>query len=130
MNKEHLMFLLTCILILLTFYIFGLKINAKGIELVPMDATAYCDQGITASGEHVRVGICAMRKDFIGKTAIVYSQEDGVVTGLIGIYEIKDTGGHELIKTGKCVDIYMLDRNECFQFGRQKVLVQIVDAVG
>ena len=130
MKKDTILFLLTCVLILLTFYIFGLKINAKEIELIPMDATAYCDQGITASGEHVRVGICAMRKDLIGKTAIVYSQENGVVTGLIGIYEIKDTGGHELIKTGKCVDIFMWDKNSCFQFGRQKVLVQILDAVG
>lgn len=111
-------------------YIFGIKINARDNGLIPMDATAYCDKGITASGEYVRIGICAAKKEYIGKTAIVYSQDNGKVTGIIGIYEIKDTGGHELIRAGKCIDIYMEKYEECKIFGRQKVLVQIVDAVG
>ncbi len=128
--KDIIRIMIACILILLALCIFRIEISAKDNGLIPMDATAYCDQGITASGEYVRVGICAMRKDLIGKTAIVYSQENGIVTGQIGIYEIKDTGGHKLIKTGKCVDIYMQSKDECLQFGRQKVLVQIVDAEG
>ena len=114
--------------------LFGMKIDSKAkepfVEPMEMSATAYCDNGITASVEYVRLGICAAKREWIGKTAIVYSQEDGVPTGVIGIYEIKDTGGHKLIKAGKCVDIYMERYDQCKQFGRKKVLVQIIDAKG
>jgi len=95
-------------------------------EPYPIEVTAYCDHGITKSGIPVRVGICAGREEWIGKTAIIY-QSDGQ---LLGIYEILDTGGDYRIKAGKCLDIFMPDKAQCKEFGRQQCRVQIVDAEG
>ena len=124
------------VIVLIVAYLLLFSINVRAEEInpyeepVPMQATAYCDYGITKSGEFVRVGICAMQKELIGKTAIVYSQENGIATGIIGIYEIKDTGGDYRIKNGSVVDIYMENYEDCVSFGRQEVLVQIVVAFG
>jgi len=95
------------------------------------EATYYCDDGITASGKQVRSGIAAAKKEWIGKTAILYeADQDGSVGQLIGIYEIEDTGGDQRIKDGKVIDIYLEDYGQCVENGRVDVYVQIVDAKG
>ena len=94
------------------------------------ESTAYCHGEITASGNPVREGIVAARKEWIGQTAILYVDDAGKIGELIGIYEILDTGGDERIKNGDCIDIYMQDRNKCLEWGRKKIWVQIVDAKG
>lgn len=114
------------------------NLNTQPI-LIPGYATAYCDSGITASGEYTREGICAMKKDWIGKAAIVYQRlPDNSVGELIGIYEIKDTGGSQSIKDGKTIDIWKSDLDACQEFmdrvyedGCQgKVYIQLIDAEG
>lgn len=91
-----------------------------------MIATAYCIDGTTASGTHTRQGIAAAKKEWIGKTAKVYRNANGSVGELIGEYVIEDTGG-ESIQNGSVIDIWMPTRDECLQFGRRLVYVEIVD---
>lgn len=103
--------------------------------LIKMHATAYCLDGITASGKPVRKGICASgHKDWIGKTVIVYQRLPGDEVGkLIGIYEIEDTGCKESV-----LDIWMPDLDECQDFMntvyedgcKGKVYAQIITAAG
>lgn len=93
------------------------KIPQPQPQLISGYATAYCDHGITASGDYTRDGICAMKKDYIGKCAVVYQRlPDDSVGEIIGIYEIKDTGGAKAIKEGKTVDVWKPDLNSCQDF--------------
>lgn len=98
----------------------------EGQNLIKMESTAYCYGTITASGAHVRPGICAGKREWIGKTAVIYDRE----MNLIGIYEILDTGGDGRIRNGKCLDVYLPDEQQCREYGRKTVWVQIVDAEG
>jgi 3D (Asp-Asp-Asp) domain-containing protein len=95
-------------------------------DALHIEATAYCDYGYTKSGCMVREGICAMNNEYLGKTAIVYSEE----MEFIGIYEVLDTGSDYRLKGGQCIDIYMPDYDECIKFGRKKVIVFLLDAEG
>ena len=64
-------------------------------------------------------------------TAIVYTEdENGNALDYIGTYEIEDTGGDERIKNGNCIDIYIPDHSEAIKFGRQKVVVYLIEAKG
>jgi 3D (Asp-Asp-Asp) domain-containing protein len=67
-----------------------------------------------------------MAKEYMGKTAIVYTPD----FELIGIYEVEDTGGDYRIKNGQCIDIYIPDYDSCIEFGRQDVIVYLMDAKG
>ena len=110
-----------------------LKCNAETQpELIPMHATAYCLDGITASGEPVRKGICASgRKELFGKTVILYQRlPDGSVGRGLGIYEVKDTGCKESV-----IDVWMPDLDWCQNFMRivymdgckGKIYVQVIE---
>lgn len=100
-------------------------------ELLELEATAYCYGEITADGSKVREGICAAKRSWMGLTAIVYLQnEDGSIGDFLGFYEIKDTGGEQRIKDGKCIDIYMPSYDDCMEFGRKKVIVKLVEGKG
>ncbi len=91
-----------------------------------MIATAYCLNGTTASGTQTRRGIAASKREWFGKTAKVYWNDNGTVGELIGEYIIEDTGGTP-IKNGSVIDIWMPTRDECMDFGRRLVYVEIVD---
>jgi len=91
-----------------------------------IEATAYCYGETTASGKRVREGMAAMAKEYMGKTAIVYTPD----FELIGIYEVEDTGGDYRIKNGQCIDIFMKDYESAITFGRQDVIVYLMDAKG
>lgn len=97
-------------------------------ELHEVDATAYCDSGLTSTGCQVREGICAFDPKYYGCVALIYDAEN---LELIGLYEVKDTGSVKYgIRTGKTIDIWMPTREQCLEFGRRKVLVQIVKGWG
>ena len=105
------------------------------VQWMPMEATAYCYGEITADGSRVREGICAAKKDWIGLTAMVYldeEKEDGThgPGEFMGYYEIKDTGGNELIKSGQAIDIYNPSAEWCREFGRKKVWVVLREGKG
>lgn len=100
------------------------------VEELHIEATAYCYGTTTCTGKPVREGIAAMAKGYLGKTAIVYEDMDGVPGDLIGIYEVEDTGGDYRIQEGRCIDIYIPDYDKAIEFGRQDVIVFLVNAKG
>jgi len=96
------------------------------MDLHSMIATAYCLDGTTATGTHTREGIAASKREWFGKTARVYWNDGGKPGELIGEYVIEDTGGRP-IRNGSVIDIWMPTRDQCMNFGRRLVLVEIVD---
>lgn len=128
-------------LIIFTF-IFTLPVKATDSDEITMfkgSATGYCLHGTTASGTKTRPGICAAKKEWLGKTVILYKRlPDGSVGDLIGIYEVQDTGGTKGLKNGTVIDIWcedieevqelmnLLYENNC----KGKVYWQVIDAEG
>ena len=67
--------------------------------------TGYCDYGYTKSGEYVREGIVAGKKEWLGNTCLVYEvAEDGSCGKYIGSYDFLDTGYGIKTKTSKGVE--------------------------
>lgn len=93
---------------------------------IKMKATAYCLNGTTATQTKTRPGICAGKREWFGKYAVVYADNNGEIGNLIGIYRVEDTGG-EAIRSGRVLDIWMPTEEECFQFGRRDVHVFILE---
>lgn len=93
---------------------------------IEMQATAYCIDGTTATGTHTRRGICAGKREWFGKTAVVYADNHGEIGDLIGIYKVEDTGGKS-IASGRVLDIWVPSYDEAIQFGRKKVHVYILN---
>ena len=91
-----------------------------------MIATAYCLDGTTATGTHTRSGIAASKREWFGKIAKVYWNDGGQPGSLMGEYIIEDTGGRA-IRNGSVIDIWMPTAQECFDFGRRVVFVEIID---
>ena len=99
-------------------------------EYLQVEATAYCDVGITADGSLTRDGIIAGKREWLGKVAVIYEIRDDGMPEYLGTFEFRDTGGDRRIKDGRCIDIWMPTQEECFQWGRRNVLIQIFDGKG
>lgn len=102
----------TMLLILVSLEVRAEQISYKGY------ATAYCLPGITASGQEVHPGICAMNSkvvkefDLMGKDVALYQRlPNGEKGKLIGIYEIADTGCKKNV-----IDVWMPDLKQCQKF--------------
>ena len=95
-----------------------------------MEATAYCTGNIRCDGGAVRIGTCAGKKDWYGKVAAIYLDDNGSLGEFLGYFEILDTGGDEKIKSGAVLDIYIPDYDSCIEFGRRKVVVVLIDGEG
>ena len=103
------------------------------VEVAPvqqMEATAYCHGTTRCDGGAVRTGICAGKKEWYGKIAAIDLDDNGSPGEFLGYFEILDTGGDERIKSGAVLDIYIPDHDACIEFGRQKVIVSLVDGEG
>lgn len=98
--------------------------------LIPMEATAYCYGTTRCDGQPVRQGICAGKPEWYGKIAAIYEDAGGYPGEFLGYYECLDTGGDERLKNGKALDIYIPDYETCIEFGRRKVLVELIDGEG
>ncbi len=96
----------------------------------PMEATAYCYGTTRCDGGAVRTGICAGKKDWYGKVAAIYLDDNGNPGEFLGYFEILDTGGVERIRNGTVLDIYIPNYDACIEFGRRKVIVSIIDGEG
>lgn len=93
-----------------------------------------------ANGLQPHVGVVAFAPEYIGDTAILYECKNGKICGVIGIYEIYDTGfGKHLpgigssIRAGKTVDVFMPDSAAGHAFINEhgnEVFIQIVKANG
>lgn len=83
-------------------------------------ATAYCQMGITKSGEPVRPGVVAAdpRVLPLGSRIRVYD-----AMGYSGEYEVLDTGAK--VK-GRHIDIFMPDERDAIEFGRRHVVVEVL----
>ena len=81
--------------------------------LIPMNATAYCQTGYTASGEWTRDGICATgNRELMGNIAVLYQRlPDGSKGKYIGTYEILDTGCKKNV-----IDVWCEDLDKCQEF--------------
>lgn len=96
--------------------------------------TSYSDNSKTADGSVPREGMCAARKEDIGKTAILYRvDDDGSIGGMIGVFEITDCGGHEGLKNGTRVDVFRDTKERCQEWVSDigdYTYIQIIDAQG
>lgn len=106
--------------------------EVKAEEVLNIKATAYCYGTVTATGTSPKEGrTLAGRREWFGKIACVWEDRgDGIQPeNFIGTYIVEDTGGQP-IKDGYVIDIYMTDRNRCFEFGCKDVIVVLLDAEG
>lgn len=101
-------------------------LNGNTAKYHSMIATAYCLNGTTATGTQTRAGVAAGKREWFGKKVKVYWNDGGEPGGLIGEYVIEDTGSSP-IRKGKVIDLWMPTKDECFEFGRQRVLVQVME---
>lgn len=135
MNKKHIYIYLLLWLAVIFFTLFTLnstELLAADNQREPftIESTAYCYGKYTKDGSKVREGIISAKEEWIGKGAIIYEDNNGKPGDVIGIYEIKDTGGDYRIKNGSCIDIYLPSESACKRWGRRNVFIQIVDAKG
>ncbi len=133
---------ISCLLVIGLLLFAALSAKADEGEPFKMYTTAYHHGEITASGVPVRRGICAVKREWMGLTAIVYEYKpDGSMGDMIGIWECLDTGfggdadgdGVGSIEAGKVIDMYFPTLEECRDWMKQtggKVYVQLVDAEG
>ena len=88
-----------------------------------VNITGYCLKGTTASGTETREGICAYRREDVGKMARVYNAD----MELIGEFAIEDTGRKGgKVRKGETVDIWRPTRQECYQLTQQG-FIEIVE---
>ena len=92
-------------------------------EVQAVNITGYCLKGTTASGTETHEGMCAFRREDIGKVARVYDAD----MNLIGEFDIEDTGRKGgKVRKGETVDIWRATRQECFQL-TQKGFIEVVE---
>ncbi len=92
-------------------------------KVLSMEATAYCDDGYTASGTKARVGEVAVDPDVIPLGTKLYITSSDGSSWVYGTAVAEDTGG--AIK-GNRIDLYFNTEAECNAFGRQQALVYIL----
>lgn len=80
--------------------------------MVTLNASAYCDHGITASGEPVRDGICAV--DRINGITVPFGTRIIMPNGKVLV--VKDRFGGNL---NNHLDIWMPNEDKCWEFGRR-----------
>ena len=115
-------------------------------DLLLVDSTAYYDKygyGHGADGRPLVEGLTlAGKREWLGMSAMVYDTD----MNLIGIYEFRDTGYGQstgqgsskilknrsigTIENGTCIDVYFDTYVDCVQWGRRKVYMQLIKAVG
>ena len=118
-------------MIIVSVFCLSVPVMAKEPELNKSWLTCYLPTGNpTASGVMPRRGIMAGKREWLGKTALIYERDGDKVGDLIGIFEILDTGTGKdgAIKEGRAVDIFCETESDIVP--TQKIWIQIVDAKG
>ena len=80
--------------------------------VVTLNCSAYADYGITASGEPVRQGICAMDK--VNCMVVPFGTRVVLPDGTVLIVKDRFGANHN-----NHLDIWMPTESECWQFGRR-----------
>ncbi|MCM1219390.1 MAG: hypothetical protein NC548_33340 [Lachnospiraceae bacterium] len=116
--------------------------DAEAGRIFKMLTTGYCYGTVTASGTAPREGICAVRPEWMGKTALVWEcREDGTQGDFLGYWECLDTGfgadsdgdGIGSIQEGKVIDMYFPTPEqvtEWMELTGGQVYIQLIDAEG
>lgn len=108
--------------------------KVKANEIVNCIATAYSPTGNLTYTETVpRLGVAAGKKEWLGKTAIVFWDDgDGLIKpqNYYTIISFEDLGGTKAINAGRVIDIFLNTKEEAIQFGSKKVIIQIIDSEG
>lgn len=111
-------------------------------QVFRMLTTAYHHGTATVTGQRTRKGICAVRREWVGKTALAWEcTDDDEMGGFLGIWECLDTGvgadsdgdGIGSIQEGRVIDMYFPTQEEVQEWMEVtggRVYVQLIDAEG
>jgi 3D (Asp-Asp-Asp) domain-containing protein len=88
---------------------------------VSFEATAYSQEGKTASGARARVGIVAADPKVLPLGTRIHLRDAGRYDGE---YVVKDTGR---TVRGREIDVYLADDREAQHFGRKRVRVEVLE---
>ena len=94
----------------------------SGPSALAARATAYCQGGITKSGEETRRGVIAADPQILPLGSVVHI--DAPQKTHDGVYRVVDTGS--AVK-GRIVDIYMPDCRSAKRFGRRNVVIHVLE---
>ena len=94
------------------------KILLFAVIWATLNTSAYCDRGITASGEYVRSGICAMDK--LNGMVVPFGSRVTLPNGAVLTVKDRFGGGYD----GR-LDIWMASEDECWQFGRRNIVCRV-----
>ena len=86
--------------------------------IVTLNCSAYCDRGITASGEPVRAGICAM--DMLNGAMVPFGSRVTLPDGTVLV--VKDRLGG---KYNNRLDIWIPKESACWLFGRKDLKCEV-----
>ena len=86
--------------------------------VVTLNCSAYADHGITASGEPVRQGICAMA--MVNGMVVPFGTRVVLPDGTVLIVKDRFGANHN-----NHLDIWMPTESECWQFGRRNLLCEV-----
>ena len=87
--------------------------------IVTLNCSAYCDKGITASGEYVREGICAV--DRINGVLVPFNTKIILPNGKVLIVKDRFGANHN-----NHLDIWMASENDCWNFGRRNLICEVI----
>ena len=88
--------------------------------IVTLNCSAYCDKGITASGEYVREGICAM--DRVNGKVVPFGSKVILPNGRTLVVKDRICGG----QYNNHLDRWIENEDECWQFGRRNLLCEVI----
>lgn len=113
--------LATCAVLMLGSAADAQRTGIRRNSVLRVEATAYCVEGETASGEQTRKGIVAADPDILPLGSRI--RVDGLGRRLSRTYDVEDTG--RLVK-GREIDIFMADCEAAKEFGRRPARVRVL----
>jgi 3D (Asp-Asp-Asp) domain-containing protein len=87
--------------------------------VVTLNCSAYADRGITASGEPVQDGFCAMDK--LNGMLVPFGAKVILPNGKVLIVKDRFGANHN-----NHLDIWMPNEDECWQFGRRNLVCEVI----
>ena len=87
--------------------------------IVTLNCSAYCDRGITASGEYVRDGICAVDK--IKGVHVPFGAKVVLPDGKVLIVKDRICGG----QYNNHLDRWIENEDKCWEFGRRNLVCRV-----
>jgi len=90
------------------------------VFIATLECTAYCDKGITASGEPVQDGICAV--DRINGVLVPFGTKIALPDGTVLTVKDRICGGQYNNK----LDRWIKNEDECWKFGRRNLVCEVI----